>query len=140
MVPEFGRLLAMRVVIAAAQNLQVHLFKNDPTPPDDKDVVIADLDEADFDGYDPIDSIAFPTPAINGDDAAETLSPTLTWETTGTGELPQTIYGMYATINDPAGGGNKLFWFERFDAPVSLVGTGEQVVKKLKLLDTNYQP
>lgn len=140
MLVKTGRIASLGyIVYSAITDIKFHLNKNDVAA-DNANAVLADFTEADFDGYGEKTAVTFPTPTINTDGAAETLSPTLTWTAGGAISGAQTIYGIYATITPQTGGADVLLWYDRFAASITLVNPGELVEKKVKFLDTNYAP
>jgi len=87
--------------VDAPTNCQVMLIKSTFVP--GPTTRLADLDEADFDGYAQVACAGAPKPQSNdpsNGDSILTLTPStggFTWETTGLTNLPQTIFG-YAVI------------------------------------------
>lgn len=98
----------------ATKAVTARLFQNNPGAAD-ADVTLADLTEADFDGYDGIEPITWDTIASNVDEEAETLSDVLEWERAAGAGGDQTVYGIYLTYTsyDTT---DKLLWFARFAA------------------------
>lgn len=111
---------------AANENLIV-LCMNQIAP--DEDTVMADIDEATFDGYAGIDcalgaQVEGLDPANN--DSLIDIQPAaglFRWETTGLTNLPQTIYG-FALCNAAK---TVLFACELFDEPVTLTAINQRV-------------
>lgn len=93
--------------------VHIRLFKNDLTPT--PDTVVADLTEADFDGYADFGPVVWGAVFTNPDGYAEIVGGVAQFTDTGA-VTPNTIYGYYAT--DAAGTG--LFWAERFEDPITM--------------------
>lgn len=139
MMPNQGKLAILRQMLQQLTGYNTfHLAKSLPSP-DPADLVIGDMDEADFDGYASQSSIVFSDPIINGDNRGEIESATITW-TAGAGiSGPQTIYGMYVTCNTP--GSIEMLWlWIPFTATITLTAPGQLVEKKLKVLDNAFTP
>lgn len=117
--------------------LEIHLAQNLFAP--GPGLVIGDLVQADFDGYNPAvrASAALPESLdpINGDIVLSINSLTgLPYETTGTTNLPQTIYGFYLTDQDET-----VVWAaELFDAPITLTGINQSI--QLPVTTMRMQP
>lgn len=105
------------------------LFQNNPGAADE-DVTLADLTEADFDGYAEIEPITWDTIASNGDEEAETLSDVLEWERSAGAGGDQTVYGIYLTYTsyDSA---DKLLWFARFASSFDFDAVGVTLQKTI---------
>ena len=114
-----------------------HLFKNNVTI--DEDTVLADLTEADFDGYAALDAVNEPEPTINGSDEAQSLGEELEWVKTGAPEAVQQIYGVYVTFQNevPA---TKLFAAFNLPAPVAIAVAGNNVKVKVDWYAKNFTP
>jgi len=92
-------------------------------------LAIGDVTPADFDGSDPIEiTVGVQAEGLDplNADAIITLSPPVggfRFETTGTTNLPQTIYGVYVTDN----GATKILCSKLLDQPITLT-TINQVI------------
>lgn len=122
---------------AAAAAKKVLLFQNNLDP--DTTTLLADLTEADFDGYGQIDlkeSVAYDTvDALSGKRQVLVLEEDpLHWIVTGTANLPQTIYG-YAVLNSA---GTAIVGIERFAAPVTVTGVDQSI--DVPLIRTQLEP
>lgn len=106
---------------------QVRLFQNDPAGAD-ADIVLTDLEEADFDGYAALDDVTWETVETNGDGDAETISEVLSWERTAGAGGSQTVYGIYMTFTS-FDTNDRLLWFARFASPFTF-GTVGTVLEK----------
>jgi len=118
-------LAADTTTLAQVGLVNLHLAKEPFT--EGPDLLLGDLTEADFDGYAPlaVDSATAQvfTDPTSGDTVIQLDEPAggWSWETTGTTDLPQTIYGF--ALTDTAGAvvhGSQLL-----DTPVVLDGTGQ---------------
>lgn len=103
------------------------LFQNDVVI--DKNVLLTDLDEADFDGYADVNAVAFGTPYFDADGNAIVTAPSHEFVCTGPTE-PNVIYGFYLT-DDPA---TKLLAAYRFEESIGIgtAGQGLTVIPFLK--------
>lgn len=139
MTPKEGRKYILKnLLITHANDLYIRLATNIPAGSAD-DVELADLTEATFPGYSQLHAVVFPDPTINGSAEGETESPTLTWTGGGGVVTPETITGLYVVFIDPSFVEHLIFW-EPFAASITIAADGEQVQKKLKILDNNYTP
>jgi hypothetical protein len=126
----FGILLAAdtSTLAPAANPPKVMLVKDPFTPADD--LLVADLTEADFDGYAKISCEVAgqlqSTDPLTGDSVVEMKTPLggWRWETTGVTNLPETIYG-FALINN---GSTLLYGTELFDTPIVLTASNQTVI------------
>lgn len=102
-------------------------------------VALANLTEADFSGYAyvAVDTLYATPPAINGVNEGEVDSPLVTW-TRDTSGSPQTILGLYLTLN--IAGADKLIFMHHFPASITLVNAGEKVEKYVNIFDDNLIP
>lgn len=107
--------------------LTYRLAKNDDWT-DDAALLLADLDEADFDGYAAI-AIANNAPFINGSGVGELDGLTLTW-TAGSGITSQVLYGIYVTYTG-YDGNPKLFFAAKFDTPTTLSIPSQKLKKRV---------
>jgi hypothetical protein len=105
------------------------LFKNDPAP-DDENIVLTDLEEADFDAYAAITPITWDSVSTNTDGDAETVSDVLHFERGAGSGGDQTVYGIYLTFTsfDTTG---KLLWFTRFTTPFDFDSVGVFLEKSI---------
>jgi len=120
-------LAANTVLFPVATPPEAILFKNNVALTED--LVVADLDLADFDGYAPIPSDAPPFSAaidpVSGDQIVTIDEPAggWRWETSGVTNLPQTIYGFGLTN----GAGTVLHAAALLDDPVTLTAAGQEI-------------
>lgn len=137
MVPKDSRKYLLDHVVGAGRNLvSIRLVKADPSP-DDEDIVLGDLAECDFAGY------AAQTPTwgastLDGAFVASAETGVLEWEAGLALGSPQTIYGVYAILS--VGGTDRLIWWDRLDASVTLALAGQKFRRACKMQDTNYAP
>lgn len=139
MVPKEGRVVVamLATFLKWASRFRVRLAKAIGAGAD-QDLVLASFTECDFDGYAYIDNPLFPTPTINGDDRAETLSPLLTW-TAGAGITSQTIKAVYVEM-ETMDASFYLLWFQRLSPSVTLAAPGEVFQRKIDILADNLVP
>lgn len=125
---------AMKLLAADATTLapaadpnHMVLIQNNFTPTED--TVVGDLEPADFDGATPKEVVVGTQPEAldpaTKDAIIDILAPAggFRWETTGTTNLPQTIYGV-ALMNEAE---TVLLASEKFDNPVVLNSVNERV-------------
>ena len=90
----------------------------------DEDTEHADLTPASFPGYSD-SSVTWDTPALNGDDDAEmNFAAPITFTHAGGGSL-QAVYG--AALYGTYGGGNKLYGWKHFPAPIIMDTAGQTI-------------
>lgn len=139
MMPNEGKLTLLSQMVQQMSGYNTFRLAKSLPSPDPADLVLSDMDEADFDGYAAQNSIAFSNPILNGDNRGESESITITW-TAGAGiSGAQTIYGMYVTCNT-IGVVERLWLWIPFTATITLSAPGQQVQKKLKLFDNAFTP
>lgn len=111
----------------AVLNVEVILIKEPFT--EGPDLVIGDLTPADFDGYAPLaKDAAAPTVTTDPATGAKIIripdpAGGWNWVTTGTTNLPQTIYGFALTDST----GADLYGAEQLDEPIELTAAGQGV-------------
>lgn len=114
---------------------QLSLYQNDVTP--DKNTVLTDLVEADFDGYAPIDLArgTWTSPVTVGGKAKTFYGASAQqWEVTG--PTGNTIYGYY--VHDVPNG--VLLWAQRFASPKPLQEFDTLDVYPEFTLNSEYDP
>lgn len=104
--------------------LTYHLFQNNHTV--DEETELADLTEADFDGYAAKAAENEAEPTINVSEEAVSAGGELTWTKTGAPEAVQQIYGVYVTFVDEAAA-TVLFAAWNLPAPVAIAVAGNEV-------------
>lgn len=116
---------------------KIGLFTNALTPIDS--TVLADLTEATFPGYAqiPTRDLTWPDPTINGDDAAETDGPTITFTADDDPGSPEDVHGLFVTIQDDEDE-PMLFLCAAFADAVTITEAGDQVQKKINWFCDDY--
>jgi len=105
--------------------VEIHLSQTAFVP--SPDLVMADITEATFDGYAPLNAASAATQVFSdpatGDIMIQVREPAGGWnfQTTGTTDLPQTIFGFVLT--DAAGA--VVHGSELLDTPITLDGSGQ---------------
>lgn len=129
--------LLTRILADPDVALTYHLFQNDETIA--VGTVLTDLDESDFEGYAPKDSVTEPDPTVNGSNEANSQGDELTWTKTGDPETVQQVYGVYVTIEemdtDPV-----LLAAWNLPAPVAIAVAGNLVKVTVDWYAKNYNP
>lgn len=125
------------ILLGGSFDLTYKLFKNDVTV--DKDTVLADLEESDFEGYAALDAVAEPDPTVNGSDEAQSLGDELQWPSDADTDPPQQAFGLYVTFTG-VDTTEKLFFAENFDAPVTFAFAGDVAKKKVNWYAKNFAP
>ena len=116
----------------ALEGMTIHLAKEEPLVELDT-LQLADITEADFDGYEEIADPEWEDPYIHVDDNAGMLSHLLEFEAGDEIDEPQTIYGMYIILHFETGG-QKLFQWFSLPESITLANPGEKVQRKIDLL------
>jgi len=120
MADEIRRLMTSGTTGLAYGDVKVGLFKNDVVP--NPNMLLTDLEEADFDGYLLQATALIGTPYDNqAGDSIQALTPKF-FQVSGI-TTPNTIYGWYL-IHD-TGGTDFLIAVDRFDTPVPMVDTSD---------------
>lgn len=101
----------------------LHLFQNDITPT--VNTLLADLDEADFTGYAPLDPIVWDSAFITPEGLYKLVGESTLFEMTATTVI-NTIYGWYVTRELATV--DFLVVAKRFDAPIEVTVTGAGVL------------
>jgi len=100
---------------------ELHLYKA-PTTPLGPDVVLADLVDADFDGYSALDPVVWSAVFLDPTGDGVMNSGSHVFQASG-GTTPNTIYGAYLTTAAKAA----LVAVFPFTSPVPVVATGDAV-------------
>ncbi len=118
---------------------KIRLAQNNAVPAD-ADLVLGDLTEASFPGYAEVDigTPAWPAPATNMSNEAESDGPTITWTATSGTPLPQTCYLVYVVLND--GTADFLFAVGRFSPGKTVTLAGDTITVKLNWYAWNGTP
>lgn len=118
---------------------KIKLAKNNPAIAD-ADLVLGDLTEADFSGYADVDiaTPAWPAPATNLANEAESDGPTITFTATAGTPLPQTCYLVYVEVSD--GVAPFLFAVGRFSPGKTVTLAGDTITVKLNWFAWNGTP
>jgi hypothetical protein len=115
--PNLGKAAALEVLLASPTVFTLHLYKNSLVI--DRDTILADLDEADFDGYSEEDISTWGTIYIDPVDNAATSDADETIFLCASSSTPNIIYGAYFT--DQIG---DLWWIDEFSAPQVMGDSG----------------
>jgi hypothetical protein len=132
--PQEGRIAVLYVLgYTGGSNYTVRLFQNTFTQADT--IGLADLVEADYDGYTPYQGSSWAPPAIDTNGDGFTLSPQIVF-TRIAGAKTNDIYGYFITVIGP-NSETRLLMYEQFANPVPMHVVTDQVPLRIKLTDRN---
>lgn len=108
-----------------ANPVKLHLFKNELAD-DLQHVAIADLTEADFDGYAPITFADYDPVEGASEVVGECLPQEQSFAASQSLATPQMIYGGYV-VRHQTGGDPQLLSVKVFDPPITVVAPGQEI-------------
>lgn len=107
--------------------LSVHLFKSPPSP--GPEPVVTDFDEANFDGYSPIDLLTFVGPYTDQQNEAELDAEQVSWVLTLNPAIPNNVYGYWIQYEALGSSGPAtVMLFEPFVNPLPMTAAGNAIV------------
>lgn len=106
-VPNVGKIIALANLTGGT--LTYHLFQAGPT--DDRNAILADFTESDYEGYADQIATSWTTPVIDVNNYADSTADVMIWQPTGGSQPAQDALGYYVTAS------GDLVYFEYFDVP-----------------------